>query len=492
MTKTKLVFSILTVFVPCIILFYYDGYKDSQAREALRLQLAESIPFQTPEEIKIRLSEIESIRDLGITDPKKFISLFEELEMTELFCETTVTKLSTQDALDTHGGRSVGLNRDSWVSYRISSLRAGSILNTLYRAVPNEVLASPEMRRLQDSYRSIRIDMGPQMDRGYAGWAFLMAYLIAIVLSRQYIHRVIRGKGGKVWLAMASSFRYWYFQICWPHLLVREYNFDPRRQLRQALKFASVTLSTLISVVSAAGQAKKPKPEERVRGSEPITWAIDQQFQPRYHGLNGGEFHSSPVVQTSITASTGSCFANFWHSAGFDDLSLSSNFGDEFDLSAGCSKSFGKATINGGLLLFNIVPLQKLPRGDLMQPDFRTSYKIWESETHTLAPFVWVRYAFPLGKGPKAGLFVHYGANHNWQIAPRLSLSHNTELLHDVNGAFGFDKAWVAAWYGQMRFRLTKKLKLIVPSFRLSTPITDVQDGRKTHVTIGVGWAYSF
>lgn len=494
--KGKLIIAVIACFLPLVGIAAYTWRADDKLREAYKEKLFSSMPYRSGVEVKARLDQIQTIADNGISDIEKFIMLQRELELIDIYCIEMNSLGLVGQALRDQGGKSWSPGPDDSVIYLASQMRARDMANHLWRSVkPQELLYTDEMEQAKLAHPSHFLgDHIPHADHRPLFLMFVLGYALSVLCSRRYIHIRIREVGGKVWLAMAGSIRYWYFQLFWPHLLVREYDIDPRRQLRQAMQFAGAALSALISVTGAFGQTKKPRLEDQPLSPQPITWVVGQEYLNRYHGLNGGNFHPRPVATTSLTAALpNGCILNLWHSGGLDDTSLSSNFGDEVDVSAACTKALGKTNVRAGLVLFDIVPIARVPSGDLLQPELHLSRPIARSTTQELSGWLWLRYPFPIrAETPKAGLFVHYGATHTWQLSPRLKLEQNAEVLHDVHGAFGFDSAWIAGWYGRLRIKVGEKFTILAPTFRLSSPLTHVNDGRKPMATVGMGWEYAF
>lgn len=229
-----------------------------------------------------------------------------------------------------------------------------------------------------------------------------------------------------------------------------------------------------------------------VTNAKDFSVTLSTKVWSEYLGANGAIFHDKPVLQTDLFILLPKGFyLDFWHSAGLNDTDFSSDFGDEIDVTIGWKGTIKGFGVNVGISYFNIVELDEIPKGDVMQPyvGLNKGFKIRE---HSFIPYVQAEFPFPVKGGtPEKGIFIRGGIHHNWQPTPILAIHQKVGVAYD-SGALGFEETGIAEYNVDTRWDVSKKITLDIPSIKFMTPVTSVSDDRGPTVVIGAGVTFHF
>jgi hypothetical protein len=262
-------------------------------------------------------------------------------------------------------------------------------------------------------------------------------------------------------------------------------------QIRRMIRYASLTLSAILSFGAATVKAQT-KSENKDSGSgngHTLVVSGNVQYLSSYLGLDGAVFHPAPVLQSSLTiAHKNGIYLNLWKSVATTHVALNPNFGFEEDYALGYSRKFGKRMVDVSLTYFNVTPLGKLAKGDLLQSSVRVSGPIPKLP---ISHYLWIRNVHPLRNGnPPEGWFVHFGVDKSIKVPKKTHLDLVGEAVFD-SGAFGFKRAGI--FRSSANFKVPwKKLVYDLPIYRMSTPFTGPGDSRKFEQVLGVGLSLSF
>lgn len=217
-----------------------------------------------------------------------------------------------------------------------------------------------------------------------------------------------------------------------------------------------------------------------------LEYTVTFRVLNRYLGGNGGVFHPDPVAQYDLFVDfRGPCYADLWISTGLDDDDFSSNVGDEIDYNVGCTGSYRGFSLDAGVLYVDAHRLGQGPNGDVV--DFYVAMsRSWGEWNLTLKP----EFYLPGGSSLEGGWLVHLKANREWGLSDRLSLSITPEIVVD-DGAFGFAPGWFGLVELGLNTRVTDRV-LLRPMVKLSTPITNVNDGRDSEWAAGLSTSFNF
>lgn len=210
----------------------------------------------------------------------------------------------------------------------------------------------------------------------------------------------------------------------------------------------------------------------------------------------------NPVVQldfffrlNSIFPHVPKClYGDLWWSKSTSSGSFNEGFGNEVDLTIGCSGKAGDYNFNVGLGYLFIAELDEL-RGDLLKLHLNISRDFRVSEQHILTPYARAEALFPLGwRGgdAKTGALLFVGLSHDWSAHSRLMLSHDLSLVCDTGSLVNFDSGCMAKYDARIGWKITDFVRLDFPTFRVITPISSFDDGRKTERAVGGGVVLSW
>ena len=128
----------------------------------------------------------------------------------------------------------------------------------------------------------------------------------------------IRKEGGSVIFEAMSNPLLPIYLLLWEVGIFKYRASGMRRQIRRMLRYASLTLSTVLSFGAATLKAQtKSKDDDVSSGGKSHAFVISgsAQYLSKYLGLDGAIFYPDPVLQSSLTITHKSgAYANFWKS----------------------------------------------------------------------------------------------------------------------------------------------------------------------------------
>jgi hypothetical protein len=213
----------------------------------------------------------------------------------------------------------------------------------------------------------------------------------------------------------------------------------------------------------------------------------------QYVGDTGAVFYHKPVAQSELTIAVGKGFyANIWTSVSLEDAGRNSNYGNEVDWTAGWSGETVGLTVDTGVSYFDLLPLFAGHEGDVVQPYCELSKEFVVAEGHTLTPSVKAEYGIAAqGNAVESkGFHSHVALKYGWQATEKAALSQKVVASFD-DAAYGLERGWVGSYEAEASYALASWAS-IKASGKIITPLSDVQDGRRTEVIGGAGFALSY
>jgi hypothetical protein len=329
----------------------------------------------------------------------------------------------------------------------------------------------------------------PVATQKFYGAIFLFHFLFMPFVFLIYWIRV-EDEGGSIIHEMVGNPIFPVWLLFWQVGLFKFQATALRQQIRRTLRYASLTLSAVLSFGATTLKAQTKKHEEDGQSGNGHTLVIsgNSHLLTKYLGLDGAIFYDAPVLQSSLSiAHRSGAYANFWKSVALTDYRANPNFGREEDYTLGYSRKAGRGTLDASATYFNVTPLGKVREGDLLQ----TSVMALNYLPFKIPNYLWFRHIMPLKDGvPVGGWFVHLGATKESKLARKARLTMGAEAVFD-SGAFGFKRAGLVR--GNVALKVPfKNLVFDLPVFRWSTPFTNSRDGRKFEQVLGVGLSFSF
>ncbi len=213
----------------------------------------------------------------------------------------------------------------------------------------------------------------------------------------------------------------------------------------------------------------------------------------QYIGVAGGQFWPGSVAQSDISISNSWLNVFLWHSTGLGENSAGmwNDFDDEFDIIVSMTTGIlpGGLSMTNGVGYFEIVESAANLDGNVMTA-FSSISKEVELNEKTLSPFLRLEaYAPSRGETPGSGLLIYTGVSTVGNLG-NVSIWGQVNVVHD-SGAFDFESGWQAQQRTTVTVPIFRNVSL-EGDFYLSTPITSVNDGRKTFVQYGFGLSNLF
>lgn len=231
-----------------------------------------------------------------------------------------------------------------------------------------------------------------------------------------------------------------------------------------------------------------------VEAEDDISVTLSSKVWSKYLGTTGSIVHDKPVLQTDIFVSLPKGFYfDIWHSMGLDDHKLSSNFGDEIDLTLGWTGGIGKKFyLNVGLAYYDCYQLLRGKQFDAFAPFAEVGRPFEVGRflgTHTIIPFGRLELNFPTGD-LDSGIYSYAGIKHAWKISEKLQMKQKADFLYD-SGSFGVKSGLIGRYESGLSWQISKKISVEPINIKARTPISSISD-RKTEIVFGTGITLCF
>lgn len=218
-------------------------------------------------------------------------------------------------------------------------------------------------------------------------------------------------------------------------------------------------------------------------------WAADKNKPQFVVGLNtfehysvdsGQVFHPDSVQQGFVGMTWHGVYGELWQG-----YSRTGSFGNETDFTVQYGHSLGHRLSLFTELLYVDVNSPVVP--DVLQPTIGLSAGV----KNTSITFK-VKEPMQEGGGNQRWTYLELSANHRWHLSQRgWFVNGNTVLIRDVDGAFGFNPAWVLELKPTVGFTV-KGVTVNLIKYRYSFVAGNNGDGRKNGGTFGTGITYTF
>lgn len=217
---------------------------------------------------------------------------------------------------------------------------------------------------------------------------------------------------------------------------------------------------------------------------------VASKIWSKYLGPNGSMYHDKPVLQTAVSGELPKAF--YWevfHSIGLDDGDFSSNFGDEIDLTVGKTFELSESlTLDASVAYWDTVDLLSSKPADVAVASTKLSLATGESSSVSLCFDRYVSTDTSIyASGYKVGLY----ASFEQEVRTGLTLSLEPSVSYD-SGAYGYQKAWVAALDASLAWKLDDRVSIVLPAMSMTRMLSTVADRRKTEVVWGGGLSIAF
>lgn len=232
-----------------------------------------------------------------------------------------------------------------------------------------------------------------------------------------------------------------------------------------------------------------------VQQEEESSWSyeVSTRVWSQYHaasdfGGSGAIYLDKPVFQTDISATWKDITFGLWHSAGLNDANLSGDYGDELDYYLSYEREVGGFDASLYVAYFDTIDIFRTPGDSIsISPKVAKSFEVGSS---SVTPFIqWTAYV-PVGDGALAGNLFQIGTEHEFSLGS-YDICHGVSFAYD-DGAFGLEQGYIFNYLFTGSVSLSEKVTLEIPMVKFSTPLSDVDDGRGTEATFGIGLLFSF
>lgn len=220
---------------------------------------------------------------------------------------------------------------------------------------------------------------------------------------------------------------------------------------------------------------------------------ISVTYWTQYLGSAGGMFYEDPVIQTSITVPLPNDFYfNFWHSTGFNDSDLSSDYADEIDLTLGWSGAWNEFSLDIGIAYLDIVDVFKFNDQDIIEPYLEARMDLVSNENgkHSLSSFFKTEiYINPFISGGD-GAYLFTGLIHNWKLTGKWAFSQKPYLVFDT-GVCRVDSGLLFGYNAGIEYALGEKFSLSPLLFKAVIPLEGSED-KDSEAVLGASFSFSF
>ena len=214
-------------------------------------------------------------------------------------------------------------------------------------------------------------------------------------------------------------------------------------------------LILIVIVVLVASTANLFAQEKEKESSYRPHVLFSTTWLAKYIGRNGVIFHDEDVMNSSLAVTLPKGFyLNLFHSVGFDDSNLNSNFADEIDYTLGWSGEVKTVHVNAGISYFDVFKIGS-SKGDIIQPYLYLS-KTWKFGQNSITPIIQLDTFLPVkSKVLKEGLLIKAGISYSYPIFKQLSINLSMNIRYD-NGAIAFQKAWLLQNSANLKWSINK------------------------------------
>lgn len=248
----------------------------------------------------------------------------------------------------------------------------------------------------------------------------------------------------------------------------------------------AISWLTVVMIILIAFAGKGYAAEEDEKAGPVFT--VASQLLSKYVDDNGAKYTSGAVLQSSALANLP---LGVWFEA-WNSKSLRISERNELDLTLGMTKEIFGIEVEVGVAYVNLERLMKSNQGDLWKgyASMKRGFKIADSQT--MAPFVRIQGYLPVrgSSADEKGFNATLGIEHGVDMTKGVNFSQKTSFLYD-DGALGFDRAVIFGYEAGLEAKICGPASLTI-SGRITTPISAVNDGRKTEIIPAVGVKFNF
>jgi hypothetical protein len=175
-------------------------------------------------------------------------------------------------------------------------------------------------------------------------------------------------------------------------------------------------------------------------------------------------------------------FMNIWHSVGLDDNELSSNDGDEIDITAGITRKIFDFDVSLSCTFFNLYKLGDWSNNNVMSDTIKISKEFY-FKRHTIIPELWVEWVHETDKFNDGAIELFPNITHVWNkpfsIEP-FTFFHKTIIVWDDGHNFAGNSSdgVFLRWCAGLDWSINKHIVLTLPGFTGLKRLTNPHDGR--------------
>jgi hypothetical protein len=218
----------------------------------------------------------------------------------------------------------------------------------------------------------------------------------------------------------------------------------------------------------------------------------------------GGLSLDRPVQETDIYISLPwGFYVDFWHSMGLNDSDLSSDAGDEVDLTVGWAGMVAKRlSVNAAISHYDYDNLFNEKGGDSISPYVEASLPMKIAGYHCLEPYVLFELDFPLGESdPDIGIYATGGLKHRWEIGSTVAIIQKLGFRYyeapsspeyGCIADYRFNLAWKI--YRLIKWGMMKHVTADIPVVKANFPLSNQHETKERgpEVAIGAGLTIKF
>lgn len=180
-------------------------------------------------------------------------------------------------------------------------------------------------------------------------------------------------------------------------------------------------------------------------------------------------------------------FVNIWHSVGLDDNELSSNDGDEIDITAGITRRILDFDLSLSFTFFNLYKLGDWSNNNVMSEAIKIS-KEFHFKNHSIRPELWIEWVHETDKFNDGAIELFPNITHVWNkpfsIKP-LTFFHKTIIVWDDGHNFANNSSdgVFLRWCAGLQWSLTQRAVITLPGFTGLMRLSQPHDGRRNETS---------
>lgn len=259
------------------------------------------------------------------------------------------------------------------------------------------------------------------------------------------------------------------------------------------IRKTAALLVLAICTMSYGQQSSEVNPKNSwLDGFEPKSYSLRVDHRSQYVLSNAVLAYDDDVIQPDLFMvwKNGLTF-DIWASAPVSLGDFNENFGTELDLTLGWIDKAGDYTISAGAAYYDLYRVGSIEGGDILCAYGEISRDFQPLQNLTLSPFARIEVNFTPNGDCGSDALPRIGSRYALKLSDVFTVSGKAMVVYDP-GILGLDTALIGNVEASLLWKLGKHTVLELPYLKMVSPLTDVEDVRKTRYVYGASINFLF